>query len=135
MKAKGLTRETIREMDMPQTSHPAFNVGDAVVVTLRIKEGSKERLQDFEGDVLGIHKKGISSTFVVRKITSGGIAVEKIFPFASPLIKSIKRVRRGKSRQAKLYYMRERIGKAARVPELVLTKEQKERQKSKAAAR
>ena len=126
MKAKGLTRETIRELGVSDRGFPHFEVGDAIAVSLRIKEGNKERLQVFEGDVIAMHKKGASSTFTVRRIASGGVAVERIFPFYLPKIASIKRIRRGKVRRAKLYYMRDRIGKAARVKEKVLTREQKE---------
>jgi large subunit ribosomal protein L19 len=125
MKAQGLTKETIRNIGALQTTFPEFNIGDCVAVSLRIKEGDKERLQVFEGDVIAMHHKGASSTFVVRKIASDGVSVERIFPYHSPSIDSVKFIRRGDVRRAKLYYMRNRIGKAARVKEKVLTKEQK----------
>ncbi|NRB21217.1 50S ribosomal protein L19, partial [Candidatus Dependentiae bacterium] len=95
------------------------------------KEGNKERLQVFEGDVIAMHNKGASTTFTVRKIAANAISVERIFPLYSPKIASIKFIRSGKVRRAKLFYMRGRKGKAARVRELVLTKEQKQ-QRAKA---
>lgn len=132
MKAKNYTRETIREIGMYDRAFPAFREGDAIAVSLRIKEGAgKERLQVFEGDVIAIHSKGASSTFTIRKIAANAIPVERVFPYYSPMIDSIKFVRGGKVRRAKLYYMRNRIGKAARVQEKVLTKEQKEQARKK----
>jgi len=129
MKAQKYTRETIRQLGTKELNYPAFDAGDTIAVSQRIKEGDKERIQVFEGDVIAIHKKGASSTFTVRKISANAIPVEKIFPYYSPLVASIKFIRKGKVRRAKLYYMRGRIGKAARVKELVLTKEQKEAKK------
>jgi len=126
MKASKLTRETINELGMFDRNFPEFNVGDTVAVSLKVKEGGKERIQVFAGDVIAMHKNGASSTFTVRKIGANAVSVEKVFPYYSPLIDSIKFVRGGKIRRAKLYYIRERIGKAARVAEKVLTKEQKE---------
>jgi len=138
MKASKLTRETINELGIYERDFPEFAVGDAVAVSLKVKEGGKERIQVFEGDVIAMHKNGASSTFTVRKIGANAVAVEKVFPYYSPLIASIKFVRSGKIRRAKLYYIRERIGKAARVPERVLTREQKElrakKRKEKAAS-
>lgn len=131
MKAKRYTRETIREIGTYDRKFPEFSVGDAIAVSLRIREGGKERLQVFEGDVIAMHANGASSTLTVRKIGANSIPVERVFPVYSPLIESIKFVRKGKVRRAKLYYMRDRIGKAARVQEKVLTKEQKERVRKK----
>jgi len=125
MKAKKYTKETIGQLGMTSNKFQPFNVGDTVAVSLRIKEGDKERIQVFEGDVIGMHKKGASSTFTVRKIASNSIAVERIFPFFSPKIESVKFVRHGQVRRAKLYYMRDRIGKAARVKEKVMTRDEK----------
>jgi len=79
----------------------------------------------FEGDVIAMHKSGASSTFTIRRIGSNGISIERVLPFYSPAIDSIKYVHQGDVRRSKLYYMRTRIGKAARVKEKVLTKEQK----------
>lgn len=97
---------------------PAFNVGDTVKVSAKIKEGNRERIQVFEGTV--IKRQGGSSreTFTVRK-TSNGIGVEKTWPLHSPTVEKIEVVRRGKVRRAKLYYLRTRVGKAAKVKELV----------------
>lgn len=131
MKSKRYTKETVREIGTYDRKFPEFNVGDAIAISLRIREGGKERLQVFEGDVIAMHTKGASSTFTVRKIAANSIPVERVFPVYSPLIDSIKFVRKGKVRRAKLYYMRDRIGKAARVQERVLTKEQKERMRKK----
>jgi len=127
MKSSKLTKETINELGVYERNFPKFEVGDTIAVSLRVKEGDKERIQVFEGDVLGIRKNGASSTFTIRKIGANSIAVERVLPFYSPLIESIRFIRSGKRRRAKLYYMRDRIGKAARVQEKVLTKEQKER--------
>lgn len=126
MKAKKYTKETITQIGVVDKGYDQFGIGDTVKVAQRIKEGNKERTQIFEGDVIAIHKKGIASTFTVRKISSSAVAVERIFPYYSPNIESVKFVHKGKVRRAKLYYMRERIGKAARVKEKLLTKEQKE---------
>lgn len=126
MKAKGLTRETINTLGMSDRKFPEFEVGDVVSVSQKIVEGDKARLQKFEGDVLCIRHNGASSTFTVRKIGADSVAVERIFPFYSPLVESISLVRKGKARRAKLFYMRSRIGKAARVQEKVMTREQRE---------
>jgi len=91
-----------------------------------LKKAKNERIQHFEGDVIAMHKKGISSTFTVRRIGANSIAVERVFPLYSPIIEAISFVRRGDVRRAKLYYMRRRIGKAARVAEKVMTREQRE---------
>ncbi len=93
---------------------PAFNVGDTVKVHVKIKEGNRERIQIFEGYVLKMQNGGISETFTVRRIASG-VGVEKTFPMHSPLVEKIEVVRRGDVRRAKLNYMRERTGKAARI--------------------
>lgn len=125
MKAAKYTRETIRDLGITDRGFPKFGVGDTIVVSQRIKEGDKERLQLFEGDVLAIRRKGIASTFTIRKIGSNAVSIERIFPFYSPLIESIKFVRKGKVRRAKLFYMRERVGRAARVREQVESKSEK----------
>lgn len=130
MKARGLTKETIYDLGVKDRGFDVFNVGDAIIVGLRIKEGDKERIQNFEGDVIAVKRRGIATTFTVRRIAADGVSVERIFPLYSPVLESIKFVRRGKVRRAKLYYMRTRIGKAARVQEKVMTREQKERRKS-----
>lgn len=123
MKAKKYTRETIRDMGIQERNFPTFNIGDTVAISLRIKEAGKERLQVFEGDVIAMKKNGVASTFTVRKIGANAVAVERIFPFYSPLIDSIRFVRRGKVRRAKLFYIRDRVGRAARVQEKVVSKQ------------
>ena len=93
---------------------PAFNVGDTVKVHVKIKEGNRERIQIFEGFVLKKQNGGVSETFTVRRIASG-VGVEKTWPIHSPLVEKIEVVRRGSVRRAKLNYMRERTGKAAKI--------------------
>ena len=95
---------------------PAFGPGDTVVVQVKVKEGNRERLQAFEGVVIGKRTRGLNSSFTVRKI-SNGVGVERAFQTYSPLIASISVKRRGDVRKAKLYYLRERSGKAARIKE------------------
>lgn len=125
---KRLSRESIQQLGILKRDFPEFKVGDTIAVSQRIKEGGKERLQIFEGDVIAAHNKGASSTFTVRKISANAVSVERIFPYNSPLIESITFVRHGDVRRAKLYYMRDRIGKAARVKERVITAEQRKQQ-------
>lgn len=100
---------------------PAFGAGDTVVVQVRVKEGDKERLQAFEGVVIAKRNRGLHSAFTVRKI-SNGEGVERVFQTHSPLVSSIEVKRRGRVRRAKLYYLRERSGKAARIREKLATK-------------
>ena len=95
-----------------------FNVGDTVKVYAKVKEGNRERIQVFEGTVLKRQNGGIKETFTVRK-TSNGIGVEKTWPLHSPIVEKIEVVRCGKVRRAKLNYLRQRVGKAAKVKELV----------------
>ena len=99
-----------------KTEVPAFNVGDTIRVHNRIKEGSRERIQMFEGTVIAKRNGGVGETFTVRRI-SYGVGVEKTFPIHSPNIEKIEVVRHGKVRRAKLYYLRDRVGKAAKVKE------------------
>lgn len=95
---------------------PSFAPGDTVVVQVRVKEGERERLQAFEGVVIAKRNRGINSAFTVRKI-SNGEGVERVFQTHSPMVAEIKVKRRGKVRRAKLYYLRGRTGKAARIKE------------------
>ncbi len=95
---------------------PQFRIGDTVSVSMKIKEGEKERIQVFTGIVIGRQGGGIRETFSVRKI-SYGIGVEKVFPIHSPLIDNVKVVKQGVVRRAKLYYLRDKKGKAAKVKE------------------
>ena len=93
-----------------------FNIGDTVKVHNRIKEGSRERIQIFEGTVIAKKHGGIQETFTVRRV-SYGVGVEKTFPMHSPNVEKVEVVRKGKVRRAKLYYLRDRVGKAAKVKE------------------
>ncbi len=95
---------------------PEFGPGDTVIVQVKIKEGDRERLQAFEGVVIGKRNRGLNSSFTVRKI-SHGVGVERTFQTHSPLVDSVKLKRRGDVRQAKLYYLRELAGRAARISE------------------
>jgi large subunit ribosomal protein L19 len=104
------------EQDQLKTDIPEFSPGDLVVVQVRIKEGDRERLQAFEGVVIGKRNRGLNSAFTVRKM-SHGVGVERTFQAHSPLIESIVVKRRGDVRQAKLYYLRELTGRAARISE------------------
>lgn len=97
---------------------PDFSPGDTVVVQVRVKEGSRERLQAYEGVVIGRRNRGLNSSFIVRKI-SHGVGVERTFQAHSPMIASIEVKRRGDVRQAKLYYLRERSGRSARIKEKI----------------
>ncbi|HEC86149.1 MAG: 50S ribosomal protein L19 [Candidatus Parabeggiatoa sp. nov. 2] len=100
---------------------PAFSPGDTIIVKVKVKEGDKERFQAFEGLVIAKRNRGLNSAFTVRKI-SHGEGVERVFQTYSPLIKSIEVKRRGDVRRAKLYYMRSRRGKAARIKEKIVAK-------------
>ncbi len=99
-----------------KTEVPAFNVGDTVRVHNRIKEGQRERIQLFEGTVIAKRNGGISETFTVRRVAYG-CGVEKTFPLHSPNVAKVEIVRKGKVRRAKLFYLRDRVGKAAKVKE------------------
>lgn len=95
---------------------PMANVGDTVRVHLKVKEGNRERIQVFEGTVIAKKHGGIEETFTVRRV-SYGVGVEKVFPVHSPAVEKIELVRHGKVRRAKLYYLRGRVGKAAKIKE------------------
>jgi large subunit ribosomal protein L19 len=115
--------DTIEKAQM-RTDLPAFNPGDTVKVHVKIKEGDKERIQVFEGVCIGIKHGGVRTTFTVRKI-SFGQGVERIFPMHSKTIDKVEIVRHGRVRRAKLYYIRELRGKAARIKEIKEVKEAK----------
>ncbi len=123
MKSVRYTKETISSLGTVERNFPEFSYGDTIAIMQKVKEGNKERLQLFEGDVIAIHNNGASSTFTVRKMAAGNIAVERIFPYYSPVIDSIKVIRRGKVRRAKLYYLRKLVGRAARITEKRETKQ------------
>ncbi|MBQ5746738.1 MAG: 50S ribosomal protein L19 [Clostridia bacterium] len=105
---KAFTNEQIK------AEAPKFNIGDTVRVHNRIKEGARERIQYFDGTVIAKKNGGISETFTVRRI-SNGVGVEKTFPLHSPNVVAVDVIREGKVRRAKLYYLRDRVGKAAKV--------------------
>ena len=104
------------EAEQMEKDLPEFSPGDTVVVQVKVKEGNRERLQAFEGVVIGKRNRALNSAFTVRKI-SHGVGVERTFQTYSPLVESIQVKRRGDVRQAKLYYLRELSGKAARIKE------------------
>ena len=108
---KQLEDEQVRENRLD------FKVGDTVKVDYKVKEGNRERIQVFEGTVIRIQGTGIRKTFTVRRVAYG-VGVERTFPMNSPRVENVKVTRRGRVRRAKLYYLRDRVGKAARVREL-----------------
>ena len=112
--------EIIRAIEAEQirTDLPTFAIGDTIKVYVKIQEGNKERIQMFEGTVIKKQNGGLRETFTVRK-TSGGIGVEKTWPVHSPNVEKIEVVRKGKVRRAKLNYLRDRVGKKAKVKEIV----------------
>ena len=106
------------EQEHLRTDLPEFKVGDNVRVHVKIKEGNRERVQAFEGTVIKKQNGGARETFTVRRVAYG-TGVERTFPMNSPIIEKLEVTRRGKVRRAKLYYLRDRVGKAAKVKELV----------------
>ena len=117
---------------------PPFNSGDTLRVHVKIKEGDKERIQVFQGVVIGSRGSGTNATFTVRKM-SNGIGVERVFPTNSPNIEKVEKIRSGKVRRAKLYYLRNLTGKSARIKEKIVdtpksTKEKKAKAEPKAKA-
>ena len=104
--------------DLIRTDLPELNIGDTIKVHVKIKEGNRERIQVFEGTVITKKHGGIQETFTVRRF-SYGVGVERTFPVNSPKIAKIEVVRKGKVRRAKLYYLRDRVGKATRVKEKI----------------
>jgi large subunit ribosomal protein L19 len=132
MKARAITRETVLDIGVTDRKYPEFKVGDTIEITQSFKEGDKERSQSFEGDLIALHNNGVSSTMTVRRIGANGVGVEKIFPYYSPTISNIRVIKNGMARRAKLFYVRERLGKSAKIKERVLTKKQKETSSSTA---
>jgi len=108
---KDITAKLVETQDWPE-----FAAGDTVTVTIKIKEGNKERLQAFQGVVIQRKGSGTTETFTVRKMASG-VGVERIFPVSSPFVEKIEVNKRGKVRRARIYYLRERTGKSARIKE------------------
>lgn len=115
--------DIIKELEKVQekSNLPALDIGDFVKVHVKVKEGARERLQAFEGTVIGRKGQGLKETFTVRRI-SYGVGVERTFPINSPRIDHIETIRKGKVRRAKLYYLRERVGKASKVKERLIGK-------------
>ncbi len=109
--------EKLDQENMKETL-PEMNVGDTVRVHVKIKEGTRERIQVFEGTIIAKKHGGVEQTITVRRL-SYGVGVEKVFPVHSPNIVNVETVRRGKVRRAKLYYLRNRVGKAAKVKEKI----------------
>ena len=97
---------------------PEFSIGDTVLVDVKIREGERERIQAYEGTVIAKKGSGVAETFTVRRV-SYGVGVERVFPLHSPNVAAVKVVRNGKVRRSKLYYLRDRVGKAAKVKELI----------------
>ena len=109
---KSITQDQLRS-DLPE-----LNIGDTIKLYVKVKEGAKERIQMFEGTIISKKHGGISETFTVRRVAYG-VGVERTFPVNSPMIDRIEKVRSGKVRRAKLYYLRDRVGKAAKVKEKI----------------
>lgn len=106
----------IEAEQLRETALPTFNVGDTVKVHVRIKEGTRERVQIFEGTVMKIQNGGARENFTVRRLAYG-VGVEKTFPVNAPSVEKVEVIRKGKVRRAKLFYLRDRVGKAAKVKE------------------
>jgi len=115
---KNLYIESFEKAQMEGKQVPDFRAGDTLRVAVRIKEGNKERVQNFEGVCISLRGEGIGKTFTVRKIGANNVGIERIFPLYSESIESIEVLRRGRVRRAKLFYLRSRKGKAARIKEL-----------------
>ncbi len=110
------TLDVFNQKNMKQDSVPTAQIGDTVRVHVKIKEGSRERIQVFEGTVIAKKHGGIAETITVRRV-SFGVGVEKVFPVHAPTVEKIELVRHGKARRAKLYYLRGRVGKSAKLEE------------------
>lgn len=112
--------QVIKDIEAMQlkTDVPQFNVGDTVKVSVKVKEGTRERIQVFEGTVLKKQNGGLRENFTVRRVAYG-VGVERTFPLHSPHVENVEVVRRGKVRRAKLFYLRDRVGKAAKVKEKI----------------
>ncbi len=104
--------------DCVKEANPAIRVGDVVKVHVKIREGERERIQVFEGTIIARKGAGVSETFTVRRV-SYGVGVERVFPVNSPNVAKVETVRRGRVRRSKLYYLRDRVGKAAKVKEQI----------------
>ena len=112
--------DALKELVAPMLKEdkPNFNIGDVIRIGVKIREGEKERIQAFEGTVIAKNNSGIAEPFTVRRVAYG-VGVERVFPIHSPNVTDIKVIRRGKVRRSKLYYLRDRVGKAAKVKEKI----------------
>jgi large subunit ribosomal protein L19 len=110
----------VQDQLIEKPKHPSFRPGDTVAVSYRIVEGDKQRIQIYKGDVIKMNGEQATKTFTVRKISSG-VGVERIFPLTSPNVTEIKVLKRGKVRRAKLYYLRDLVGKKAKIKERAYT--------------
>ena len=128
------TLEAEHAAKLPGAKMPAFQAGDTVVVNVKVSEGDRTRIQAYEGVCIARSGRGLNESFTVRKI-SYGEGVERVFPVYSPVIDSVKVVRRGKVRRAKLYYLRDRRGKSARIAERTETAASRAEAAAKAAAK
>lgn len=108
----------IISQDSLKSELPQFNIGDTVRVSVNIREGDRERIQMFEGTVIARKGSGVAETFTVRRV-SYGVGVERVFPMHSPNVRGVKVIRKGKVRRSKLYYLRDRVGKASKVREKI----------------
>lgn len=133
VRVRGGLVKMAKDISMELKQWPEFRVGDTVRVNYRIVEGDKQRIQAYEGTVISIRGEGASKTFIVRRVTHD-VGVERIFPYSSPSIAGIDVIRKGKVRRAKLYYLRQRSGKSARIKEAFDSQAQ-ERKASRAAKR
>ena len=104
--------------DSLKAEKPSFEIGDTIRIGVKIREGERERIQVFEGTIIARKGAGVSETFTVRRV-SYGVGVERVFPIHSPNVADVKIIRRGKVRRAKLYYLRDRVGKASKVKEKI----------------
>lgn len=104
--------------DQLKENAPQVSIGDTVCVHVKIREGERERIQTFEGTVIAKNNAGVSETFTVRRVTYG-VGVERVFPVHSPNVDKVELIRKGKVRRSKLYYLRDRVGKAAKVKEKI----------------
>lgn len=125
----------LAEQSLIHDDIPEFQAGDTVNVHYRVREGDKERIQQFEGVVISRRGSGANKTFIVRKISAGNIGVERVFPLYSPFIAKIEVKKQGDVRRAKLYYLRDRRGKAARIKEKERPLKNEKNQNKKASAK
>lgn len=129
MKAKNFTKETIAGIGVAERKLADFAIGDVIAVSQWVQEGKTKRLQVFEGNVIAMKNNGASSTFTVRKVGKDGIAIERIYPVASPIVDSVAVKMKARVRRAKLYYVRDRIGKKAKIKEKVEKKSAQSKKK------